>query len=80
MRAAIYNGQKNILLTELETPKAGDNSPQGRKRDRIWRWYHRDCSRYRPALFRLRKSADLRPFGFPAGKGKRFGLCSMQQQ
>ena len=25
MRAAIYNGQKNILLTELETPKAGDN-------------------------------------------------------
>lgn len=25
MRAAIYNGQKNILLTELETPTAGDN-------------------------------------------------------
>ena len=25
MRAAIYNGQKNILLTELETPKARDN-------------------------------------------------------
>ncbi len=25
MRAAIYNGQKNILLTELETPQAGDN-------------------------------------------------------
>lgn len=25
MRAAIYNGQKNILLTELETPSAGDN-------------------------------------------------------
>lgn len=25
MRAAIYNGQKNILLTELETPVAGDN-------------------------------------------------------
>ena len=25
MRAAIYNGQKNILLTELDTPVAGDN-------------------------------------------------------
>ena len=25
MRAAIYNGQKNILMTELETPQAGDN-------------------------------------------------------
>ncbi len=25
MRAAIYNGQKNILMTERETPKAGDN-------------------------------------------------------
>ncbi len=25
MRAAIYNGQKNILLTELETPVPGDN-------------------------------------------------------
>lgn len=25
MRAAIYNGQKDILLTELETPVAGDN-------------------------------------------------------
>ena len=25
MRAAIYNGQKDILLTELETPEAGDN-------------------------------------------------------
>lgn len=25
MRAAIYNGQKNILLTEMETPKARDN-------------------------------------------------------
>ena len=25
MRAAIYYGQKNILLTELETPKAGDD-------------------------------------------------------
>ncbi len=25
MRAAIYNGQKNVLLTERETPKAGDN-------------------------------------------------------
>ena len=25
MRAAIYNGQKNVLLTELETPIAGDN-------------------------------------------------------
>ena len=25
MRAAIYNGQKDILMTELETPIAGDN-------------------------------------------------------
>ena len=25
MRAALYNGQKNISMTELETPKAGDN-------------------------------------------------------
>ena len=25
MRAAIYNGQKDILLTELDTPVAGDN-------------------------------------------------------
>lgn len=25
MRAAIYNGQKNILMTKLETPVAGDN-------------------------------------------------------
>ena len=25
MRAEIYNGQKNILMTELETPQAGDN-------------------------------------------------------
>ena len=25
MRAAIYNGQRDILLTELETPVAGDN-------------------------------------------------------
>ncbi len=25
MRSAIYNGQKDILMTELETPKAGDN-------------------------------------------------------
>lgn len=25
MRAAIYNGQKDILMTELETPQAGDN-------------------------------------------------------
>ena len=25
MRAAIYNGQKNVLLTELETPIAGNN-------------------------------------------------------
>lgn len=25
MRAAIYNGQKNVLLTELETPVAGAN-------------------------------------------------------
>ena len=25
MRADIYNGQKNILMTELETPQAGDN-------------------------------------------------------
>lgn len=25
MKAAIYNGQKNILLTELDTPTAGDN-------------------------------------------------------
>lgn len=25
MRAAIYNGKKNILLTEMDTPKAGDN-------------------------------------------------------
>lgn len=25
MRAAIYNGQNNILLTDLETPEAGDN-------------------------------------------------------
>ena len=25
MRAAIYNGKKDILLTEMETPKAGDN-------------------------------------------------------
>lgn len=25
MRAALYNGQKNILMTELETPIAGDN-------------------------------------------------------
>lgn len=25
MRAAIYNGQKDILLTNLETPEAGDN-------------------------------------------------------
>lgn len=25
MRAAIYNGQKNVLLTELETPVAGDD-------------------------------------------------------
>ena len=25
MKAAIYNGQKDILLTELETPAAGDN-------------------------------------------------------
>lgn len=25
MKAAIYNGQKNILMTERETPKAGDN-------------------------------------------------------
>ena len=25
MRAAIYNGQKNIALTEMETPVAGDN-------------------------------------------------------
>ena len=25
MRAAIYNGQKNILLSELPTPVAGDN-------------------------------------------------------
>lgn len=25
MRAAIYNGQNNILMTELETPQAGDN-------------------------------------------------------
>ncbi len=24
MRAAIYNGKKNILLGELKTPKAGD--------------------------------------------------------
>ena len=25
MRAALYNGQKNIMMTELETPTAGDN-------------------------------------------------------
>lgn len=25
MRAAIYNGKKNILLGELETPKAGEH-------------------------------------------------------
>ena len=25
MRAALYNGQKNIIMTELETPTAGDN-------------------------------------------------------
>lgn len=25
MRAAIYNGKKNIIMTELETPAAGDN-------------------------------------------------------
>lgn len=25
MRAALYNGQKNIIMTELETPVAGDN-------------------------------------------------------
>lgn len=25
MRAAIYNGKKNILMTELETPTVGDN-------------------------------------------------------
>ena len=25
MRAAIYNGQKDILLTDLEMPEAGDN-------------------------------------------------------
>lgn len=25
MRAAIYSGQRNILMTELETPEAGDN-------------------------------------------------------
>lgn len=25
MRAALYNGQKNIIMTELETPAAGDN-------------------------------------------------------
>lgn len=25
MRAAIYNGRKNILLTELPTPSAGDD-------------------------------------------------------
>lgn len=25
MKAAVYNGKKNILMTELDTPKAGDN-------------------------------------------------------
>ena len=25
MRVALYNGQKNIVMTELETPVAGEN-------------------------------------------------------
>ncbi len=25
MRAAIYNGKESILLTELDTPEAGEN-------------------------------------------------------